>query len=59
MSVTAESRRVGLTWEDFAHKVIGLRPDSVSSEWRHGDTASSSLLPGFEIGVTDLIPQVS
>lgn len=40
-------------------KVIGLRPDSVSSEWRDGDTASCSLLPGFEIGVTDLIPRVS
>lgn len=39
--------------------VIGLRPDSVSPEWRDGDTMSSSLLPGFEIAVTDLIPQVS
>ena len=39
--------------------VIGLKPDVASSEWRDGDTISSSLLPGFEIAVSDLIPRVS
>lgn len=42
-----------------ARWVIALRPTSLSSEWRDGDTITTPVLPGFEIAVTDLIPQVS
>ena len=39
--------------------IIGLRPTSLSSEWRDGDTITTPVLPGLEIAATDLIPQVS
>ncbi|MEO8263934.1 MAG: hypothetical protein ABI706_00335 [Ilumatobacteraceae bacterium] len=39
--------------------VIGLRPTAMSSEWRDGDTITTPVVPGFEIAVTDLIPQAS
>ncbi len=39
--------------------VVGLRPDVASTKWGDGDTISSVVLPGLEISVADLIPQVS
>lgn len=36
-----------------------VRPDGVYDEWTDGDTATSSLLPGFTADVGELIAVVS